>query len=291
VSRVQKAIQAKECSYRTRRFGTRGLVYQIPRTEVDRILGRRRQWLSREQACELAGVPASVLEHMTSAGVIRADVNWRQDLLKSGLVEHPSLLELTERVRNAAQTSTIFDVEKLTWAGFTSRRIGDRQAIQALMVAISESKVRAIASGRRIGDMAFRRTDVIPYFGTPLLEAGMSIQQLSRVTGWKWESISHWLDQRLLDSHSILLRGQPCRVVLPHHLLAFRQTYMPLADLARGMGTKSSALSKLLFGIELVGALQLPGGANRGGLIRVAELGQLAILGAQVQGHELRDVT
>lgn len=83
-----------------------------------------------------------------------------------------------------------------------------------------------------------------------------------------------------------MLRGQACRVVLPHQLLAFRQAYMPLADLARGIGTKSSALSKLLSGIELVGALQLPGGVNRGGLIRVAELGRLAVLGARA-GQDL----
>lgn len=75
-------------------------------------------------------------------------------------------------------------------------------------------------------------------------------------------------------------------MVLPPQLLAFRQTYVPLADLARGMGTKSSALSRLLSGIELVGARQLPGGAMRGGLIRMADLGRLAILGARA-GQDL----
>lgn len=68
--------------------------------------------------------------------------------------------------------------------------------------------------------------------------------------------------------------------------MTFRQTYVPLADLARGMGTKSSALSKLLPGIELVGARQLPGGAMRGGLVRIVDLYRLAMLGARA-GQDL----
>lgn len=221
-----------------------------------------------------------------SAGVIRSDVNWRQDILKGGLVEHRSVLELVERIGEAVEPVAATDDETLTWAGLTSRRMGDRQAIQSVMQAIAEGRVKAIARGRRLGDMVFRRADVAAYFGTPLLEAGMSIHQLSVSTGWKWESIAHWIDQGLLDSHSIVLRGQVCRVVLPHQLLAFRQNYVPLADLARGMGTKSSALSRLLSGIELVGAQQLAGGAARGGLIRIAELGRLAVLGARA-GQDL----
>jgi hypothetical protein len=52
------------------------------------------------------------------------------------------------------------------------------------------------------------------------------------------------------------------------------------------MDTKASALSRLLPGIKLVGAKQLPDGAMRGGLVRIAELGRLALLGAKA-GEDL----
>jgi len=99
-------------------------------------------------------------------------------------------------------------------------------------------------------------------------------------------SIAHWLDEGLLAFESIQRRGQPCRVVLPHQLLAFRQRYIPLADLARAMDTKASALSRSLPGLQLVGAKQSQEGVMRGALIRIADLGQLAILGARA-GHDL----
>lgn len=286
VSRLHQAIHAGECKYRTRRFGTRSVVYELPRSEVERIRAQRSAWVNIDHACELAGVPASVLEHMMSAGVIASDINWRKDLLKAGQVEQRSVLALVERIQAAAQPESIHDGDKVIWSSLTSRRMGDRQAIQTLMRAISDGEVRAVALGRRLGEMAFRRTDVTKYFGTPLLESGLSIHQLSKLTGWKAESISHWIELGLLKSESIQLRGQPCRVVLPPQLLAFRHQYVPLADLAQGMGTKSSALSRLLAGVDVVGALKLPGGVSRGGLLRVAELGQLAVLGARA-GHDL----
>ncbi|WP_406867721.1 TniQ family protein [Paraburkholderia fungorum] len=286
VSRLHDSIVVGECEHRARRTGTRGQVFEIPCAEVERIQRQRAEWISDIDACELAGVPPAVLERMKAAGVIRSDVRWREDLLKGGPVERQSIPDLYERVERWAQPAALADDTTLTWAELTSRRMGDRRAIESLMRAIASGKVKAVARGRTLGQMSFLRTDVSQYFGTPLLEAGMSIQQLAKATGWKWESIQNWVDEGLLASERIQRRGQPCRVVLPHQLLEFRQAYVPLADLARAMGTKSSALSRLLPGVELVGAKQLPDGAMRGGLVRIADLGRLAVIGARA-GHDL----
>lgn len=281
VSRLHDSIQAGECDHRTRRTGTRGQVYEIPCVKVERIQEQRAEWIFDTAACELASIPPVVLERMKAAGVIRSDIRWREDLMKGGPVERKSILDLYERVARFAEPAAVVDATTLTWAELTSRRMGEKQAIESLMNAIANGHVKAVTRARTLGEMAFLRSDVTMYFGTPLLEAGMSIQQLAEATGWKWESISHWVDEGLLESESIQRRGQPCRVVLPHQLLAFRQSYIPLADLARALDKKASALSRLLPGIKLVGAKQLPDGAMRGALIRIADLGRLAILGAK----------
>lgn len=286
VSRLHDSIVAGECKHRARRVGTRGQVFEIPCAEVERIQRQRAEWISDIDACGLAGVPPAVLERMKAAGIIRSDVRWREDLMKGGPVERQSIPDLYERVERWAQPAAVADDTTLTWAELTSRRMGDRRAIESLMQAIASGKAKAVARGRTLGEMSFLRTDVSQYFGTPLLEAGMSIQQLSKATGWKWESIQNWVDEGMLASERIQRRGQPCRVVLPQQLLEFRQAYVPLADLARAMGTKSSALSRLLPGVELVGAKQLPDGAMRGGLVRIADLGRLAVIGARA-GHDL----
>ena len=286
VSRLHDSIQSGECEHRTRRVGTRGQVYEIPCAEVERIQQQRAEWITDAEACELAGVQPAVLERMKSASFIRSDIRWREDLMKGGPVERQSILETYDYVQQFAEPASTHEDATLAMSEFTSRRLGDRKAIESLLQAIAKGDVKAVAMGGTLGEMRFLREDVSEYFGTPLLESGMSVQQLAKNTGWKWESISHWIDEGLLHSKSIQLRGQPCRVVLPHQLLEFRQTYVPLADLARAMETKSSALARLLPGIELVGAKQLPSGAMRGGLIRIADLGKLAVLGARA-GHDL----
>ena len=50
--RLVKAANAGECAYRTRRLGTRGLVYEISTAEIERIQQRRSEWVSDERACE-----------------------------------------------------------------------------------------------------------------------------------------------------------------------------------------------------------------------------------------------
>jgi hypothetical protein len=286
VSRLHAAIDVGECEHRTRRTGTRGQLYEIPCAEAERIRGQRAGWIPDVAACELAGVTPAVLKRMKAAGVIESDTRWREDLMKGGPVERQSILNLHERVEQLVHHAVEADDSTLTWAELTSRRMGDQRAIESLMQAIANGKVKAVARGRTLGQMSFLRVDVSPYFGTPLLEAGMSIQQLAKATGWKWESIQNWVDEGLLASERIERRGQPCRVVLPQQLLEFRQAYVPLADLARAMDKRSSALSRLLHGVELVGAKHLPDGAIRGALIRIADLGRLAVIGAK-SGHDL----
>lgn len=279
--KLMKAVEVGQCAYRTRRFGTRGVVHELPKHEVERLVRCRREWLSEERAMERLDVPASVLKSMVDAMVITADVKWRHDIHKGGCILERSLQDLLNALVHHARPAHLDDPQALVeWRSLTTRRMGDGSAIQRLMQAAMAGEIRAVKVGRTVGTMGFQRDEVLRFFGTPLLESGMSVQQLAKATGWKWESISHWIELGLLQSQPVLLRGQPCRVVMPEHLLEFRRMYIPLADLAHAMGTRPSHLVEQLSGIELVGAKPLPNGQRRGGLLRLSELGRLAIQGS-----------
>lgn len=271
-----EAAKAGRCAFRTKRFGTRGVVYEIAQAEVDRLKLLRNGWTTEKLAGELLGLSESVLKSLMAANVVVSDADWREDIEKGGPIQLRSVHDFVTAVQEQALLARVDD-EIIQLANFTSRRLGDKGAIQTALTAVANGELRAVSLGSKVGLAGFRREDVMRYFGTPLLEAGMSIQQLSKTTGWKWESIAHWIDEGLLQSQSILLRGQPCRVVMPEHLLAFRQHYLPLADLAKAMGTRSSSLLDRLIGLQLIGAKPLPGGATRGGLIALADLGRLAV--------------
>ncbi len=278
--RLLKAANSNECAFRTRRRGTRGVVYEIPKTEIARLMQKRAEWITVVQECDLACVPESVMRLMVEEKILQSDMQWRTDIHKAGQVNKKSLQDLTEQIGIVATQRHGFRGEIILWSELTSRRMGDKRAIQNVMRAVVDGKLVAVKRGRHLGDMGFLKTDVAQYFGTPILEAGMSVQQLAEATGWKWETISHWIGLGLLESTPIILRGQPCTVISSHQLLKFRQTYLPLADLANAMGTKSSALADKLSGIDVIGAKPLPNGRKRGGLIRIADLGLLAVAGS-----------
>lgn len=285
-------VKSGECAATTHRLGTRSLVYHVPVSEVERIARLRQDWISEEDACALAKVSPAVMHLMMEASVVESDTQWRKDLLKGGAVRKASLEALCSslcRTQGRQRFELVGDC--VLWSELTSRRMGDRRAIQAVMQAASSGELRPAFRGRHLGETSFFKSDVAKYFGTPVLETGMSVQQLSQTTGWKWESIGNWIDIGLLKAERVTLRGQPCRVVTPEHLLSFRLTYLPLADLAKTMGTRPSYLAEQLTGIEIVGAKLLPNGGRRGGLVRVADLGRLALEASKSSSSPQRHLT
>jgi hypothetical protein len=275
--RLFKAVVAGECAYRTRRFGTRGVAYEIPHTEVERICMRRSEWVSESHASESAHVPLSVLQNMVAANVVVSDRKWRNDIHKGAEIEMATIVALMDGLNRYANLHKRKEDEVVTWAELTSRRMGDKKAIQSVMQAAASGELLAVVGGRHLGQMGFLSSEVLTYFGTPVLKAGLAVNQLSKLTGWKWESINHWIELGLLESTSIVLRGQACKVVSPEQLLKFTRTYIPLSDLASGIDSRPSFLIESLDGLEVLGGKPLPNGSQRGALVRLADLTRLAL--------------
>lgn len=276
--RLLNLIGEGRLPHRTKRFGTRGVVYEIPVAEVERIKVSRAGWVNEAAACEVLAIPPSVLSQMVAARILNADASWRSDGLKAGPIERHSLERLVTVLKSQVRKSHE-DGERVALRELTSRRMGDKRAIQAALQAIFEGEVRPVSGAEHVGGLQYLLADVGRHFSTPILEAGLSVNQLSKLTSWKWESISHWMQSGLLESQSIVLRGQPCRVVMPDQLLKFSQSFIPLADLAKALNSKSSVIAERLGSIEVIGAKPLPNGQQRGGLVRMADLARLAIFG------------
>lgn len=270
-------LKEGRADFRTRRLGTRGLCYEVPLDEVQRLQQERQKWTSIDEAGERMGVSRSVLQSLGEAGQVQLDVAWRTQLLKGGPVLGASLdtfeARLREHLRRKKTSESTIALRELT-----SRRVGDKRALLAVMRAMGSGELQAVAVGERVGSFRFLVSDIKRYFGRPVLEAGLSVNQLAKLTGWKWESIRHWIDQGLLGSHEIMLRGQPCKVVMPEQLLAFSHSYVPLATLAQALDSRSSALLERLGGIPLLGGKTLPNGAMRGALVCLSDLARAALL-------------
>lgn len=288
VPTLRRAIAAGQVEFRTRRLGTKGKVYEVLRTDLDRIVAARSGWMTEAAACKALDVPAKVLTNMAAAGLVQADYDWVKDVLKGGPIRASSVEQaLAATMSHVATTPSAG--ERIAFQDLTSRRLGDNTAIQTLMRAIQTGEVQAQESATAVGQFQYLLADVRRFFGTPLLEAGLSISQLAKLTGWKHESIDHWIESGLLESFPIVLRGQPCRVVMPAQLLAFNRTYMPVSDLARLVGSRSAFMKRRLAEIGVIPGKATGNGTERGMLVRLADVAALAMGTANLGRLAVRD--
>lgn len=271
--RLINAIEAGTVKGSTRRFGERRLAHYVRRSEVDLIVAQRGGWIEHDAACELLQVPTAVMGSLIRSGLVTEDRRWRSDLRKGGPVSLVSVQALEQDLRSFPPADqgagAVVEVRHLT-----SRRLGEKGAIEAALRAIGTGRIQptGVVPDQPIGRFAYRLSDVRQFFGAPILESGLSLRQLSDLTGWKYESVCHWIGEGFLEAETIMLRGQSCRVVTPAQMLSFSRTYMPLTDVAKLVDSRPSAVARRLEGVEVVGAKPLPSGARRGGLVRLVDL-------------------
>lgn len=273
-----KAIAQGDVSATIRPYANQGVAREIAVTEIEAIVSARSGWMDEKSAREALNVPASVFSLLVQAGWLEPDYGARYDIRKGAPIECAALQRLTTHVMAGALRQGAKDGERLQLKELHARKLGDKQAIVRLLKAIYAGQVRPLERSQSLGDMAFLRADISPFFSSAAKDAGLTVQALSEATGWKWESISHWIDVGLLEAEHAVLRGQACRVVTPQHLINFTNTYVPLSALAHSLDTRSSDLLERLGGIEVFGGKPLQSGAVRGALVRLSDLARAALL-------------
>lgn len=274
---LRKAVEAGEVECIKRPYANRGEAREIPVAEVERVILARKGWIKESAARELTGVPEHVFKELVQAGLVVSDGSARSDIRRGSPIEADSIERLLALLKDGARRDASDDDARVRLNELQIRRLGDKQAMSRLFAAIASSDIRPLNVAETVGDFEFLESDVQTFFSSRSTEAGLTIQALSEATGWKWESISHWVNEGLLESAPAVLRGQPCRVVLPEHLLNFSQTYVPLSTLAQSLGSRSSDLLERLSAIPVMGAKRLPNGANRGELLRLSDLAAAAL--------------
>lgn len=276
-STLRKAIEAGEVDCVKRPYANRGTAREVPVAEVERVILARKDWIGEGAARERMNVPEHVFKGLVQAGLIVCDSSARSDIRRGAPVEVASIERLLTRLNEMGVQDAPAVAPRVRLNEVASRRLGDNKALGRLLSAVANGDVHPVNCATTIGEVEFLEADVDTFFSSKVVEAGLTVQELAKTTGWKWESISHWLHEGLLESVPAVLRGQPCRVVMPEHLVKFSQTYVPLSSLAHSIGARPSELLDRLGSVEVFGGKPLPSGAMRGGLVRLADLATAAL--------------
>lgn len=268
-----KGIQHGVVAHRALPRGAHKFSYEVSLDEIGRLNQHRREWCSPQEACEELGISASLLKNMLAVGLVERDAKWRSDILKCGEISRKSLEQFTTNLRQLKCTSSAQKTTK--FSELATSQTGENLSVQKVLRAVAAGHIRIVSAADKLGQFALNSDDVLKHSSLPLLDEGMTIEVLAKHTGWKWESISHWINCGLLKAHEGKRHGQRCRVVLPTDLLEFQRNYITTADAARLLESKASYLTELIPGLEVIGAKLLPNGTHRGGLLQLKQLFQL----------------
>lgn len=229
------------------------------------------------EVLERTGVTEAVLKQFSEIGLIPRrkrkdwDLNIHKNFDVADVVSAEALLLIAE-----ASPEPV-DGEVVGINDINNRLSTNKAVVRELFekMALGELKPVNTTQPTKIGQVVFSKADVATIIGNSHQASKVTIEHLSRMTGWKSESIRHWVSQRLLSAEEGQLRGKPTYWVDISALHKFMSKYRVVSELASQLGTSPKALTEKLvrLGIPIVGAKkETSTGASRGGLVEQLHL-------------------
>lgn len=281
-SALQRAIEQKLVAAHFSRQGASYRITMVSREEAERIRGLRDEWLPESQAAKRLGITESVLRNLVRAGILRFDERWDLSFCKSGPILANELSSLIDQLLGMVKIQSADEV--LNFNQLTARRTVDIKALSALYRAIFSGQLCPIGhdGAQGLGGFIFSATEVKRFLGSVALSNALTLNQLERATGWKYESLCRWVELGLLESEQVPLQGNPTHIVSVGALARFRREWVPVSEVANAIGSKASAVTTMLAakGVFIVGQTAPENGARRGGLVRLRDIFVLAGLQA-----------
>lgn len=255
--RIVEAVREGRLLGKQHRSGFGHVHTVIPRTEVAEAIASRRRFLTAKGAMELLAVSKKQFGLLCEAGVVEKVARDQRPPLVDGEYDREALSELVERISKASRGWN--DGEDLiAFRDINLRRTTDRSALLALLRAIADLRVVARNSKepRALGDIEFDRAVISRHLQTETSPKSYTALEVTEITGWKHECVTHWCREGLLEATQARLGGAQSYQITPAALSEFQRRYLVVSDLAQTKGSSSRHIMSTLSerGIEIIGA-------------------------------------
>ncbi|HBT32669.1 MAG TPA: hypothetical protein DEB15_07450 [Pusillimonas sp.] len=232
--------------------------------------------LNLSEVLEITGLTESVLRQFIRVGLLP-----RRERPSWDLNEHkPFDVADVERMQQALfgfiECSAKHDLQTIAINELNRRVATNKLVVDELFEKIADGTLRGVngCTPGQLCDLVFDREEVKDIIGNAHDLATVSVEQLSRMTGWKSECIRHWIKAGLLCGESGQLRGRPVHWVSMRAVHQFMRHYKVISELALLLATSPKALTDRLrkLGIPIIGALPVAPGVTRGGLVTLQDV-------------------
>ena len=249
----------------------------LPREEVEAIRKNRKCFVTKSDAREFLGISRKQYDLLIEAGDFASCMPGEAPPLVDGTHD----LEAMRQLVNSIAARAVEPVEAtVAFSDLNLRFTTDRVGLAEVFRRVLDGRLRPAADSihGRLGEFRFCRCEVDTVIADVRRGPGVTVQQVAHLTGWKAQCIAAWCDQGLIVHQAYDHAGGTGRMISVESLLRFQANYVPLSEIARGMGTTSRYLIRRLkeVGVKTVGTFQ-DGKACRGHLVARAALASAAL--------------
>ncbi|WP_370163076.1 TniQ family protein [Limimaricola soesokkakensis] len=254
-------------------LGHRHTVISIEAVEEIRL--NRANYRTGKDLTEFLSISKKQLALLMEAGVIAEVPVEERPPLVEGRFKLDTIVAAVEAIASRMVPTRETDGVTVPFREISLRKTTDRSALLRVYRAIFDGQIVPVEScdqSSALGDICFRAHDVREALRSSSLGT-MSVQDVSRVTGWKYECVSHWCQQGFLKAQREALPSREVWAIEISNLSEFQSKYVVVADLARRRGTTSRAMiaSCERAGIPTFGS-KVVGTTTRGHLLEIGDL-------------------
>lgn len=227
-------------------------------TQLSHFIPDPADYLDMRSAARHLGIERTRLRHLVAAEVILADAQPKWTRSKQWRFRRSEIVGFMEQIKQSAlpelsdALATVTLRHALRYWRITDRELG------AILMAMRQGNIAfALAEQGRLRDATFDKCALHDWLGRYRKSTSDSVfvPTAARLLGLKQEVVYGLIEKGLLAAEQVVKREISFTRIPLSNLEKFRQTYVPLVQLARQRGTTSTELIKRLAAKPVTGPM------------------------------------
>lgn len=275
--RIVAAVAAGKLEGHQHRSGFGHTHTMVSAAKIQDIAEHGSDLATAKTAMELLGVSKKQFALLIECGAINETPKADRLPLTDGRFSRATLLAKVQKIAGLSTFDELKDQETISFKEISLRKTTDRTALLETYRSIFNGDLQPVNAqvDLALGEFQFQVSDVHTRLTHSSVEA-MTAQDVSRITGWKHECVTHWCNEGFLPAGRSQRGALKVWLIDIKDLCEFQSKYLVVADVARRQGTSSRAILSACrkSGITTVGCKKL-GTTSRGHLLEASALIEL----------------
>lgn len=253
----------------------------VDSTMIHKLRDKHKKYCSKLVAQNVLGIGKRLLNRLIDIGIIKKLEKHELPPLTKGCINITQLSKILKTFNNQEKHPNSFPSDCLSLKEIP-KKSSSKQAVDHVLHEIFSGNIEANNNciATNLGELLFNRVQIEKALSQQRGAPTFSAQKIAKLGGWKPEVVAFWCSQGHLNCIKYMNAGKPAYNITLEDLLVFQKTFLPLADLANQLGTRSSHLLRKLDQRNIPTLPGKPtGSTERGRILKLSQLDSLLLGG------------